>query len=88
MLGSNLVTFTCNPSLSISKILHFIAGAIQSGSLICLENVTLLPKTILSVLGQHLECTRHALGSLERRAVSQFETRDANVARSISREVC
>eukprot|EP00794_Sanderia_malayensis_P003656 gene3656-4173_t len=84
ILGAHLVTFSCSGELPLSKILHFLCGAIQSGSLICFENATRLPCTILSVLGQHLDGIRQALQSLERNKVTQYELRRGRETNTVS----
>eukprot|EP00795_Rhopilema_esculentum_P014239 gene14239-5264_t len=84
--GTQLVTFTCNPALSLSRILHFISGAVQSGALLCFENVTVLSDGILSVLGQHLDGIRQAFSALQKREFSQFEVRDPSVSKETSEE--
>ena len=73
--------------MSLSKILQFISGAVQSGSLICFENVNRLPSNILSVLGQHLDDIRQALVALQRRKFSQFEVRDPIISKEATDEV-
>ena len=81
------MTFTCNPALSLSRILHFISGAVQSGALLCFENVTVLSDGILSVLGQHLDGIRQAFSALQKREFSQFEVRDPSLSSETSEEV-
>jgi len=80
--GSHLVFFTCSPSISLSKLLQYISGAVQSGSLLCCESVQKLPSNILAVLSQHLDNIRQSLLTLKRREFSQVEVRDPGLSKN------
>ncbi len=86
-LGSHLLTFGCDAFVTLSKVLHFVCGAIQSGSMMCLENVTRVPAPVLSVLGQHLESVRHALRFLEEKSFSEYQSRGFREKANIPEEV-
>ena len=79
--------FTCGPSISLSKILQYFSGAVQSGSLLCFESVHKLPSNILAVLGQHLDNIRQSLLTLKRREFSQVEVRDPGLSKKQTIEV-
>ena len=73
--------------MSLSKILQYLSGAVQSGTLLCFENANRLPSNILAVLGQHLDDIRQCLQILKRREFSEFEVRDLSLTEEVANGV-